>query len=64
MKELIRRLMLGIMEEGTRIKLGRWSLKYEERELWRVVKNANEDNCGCCEKEKEIEEDYYKIFML
>jgi len=64
MKELIRRIMLGIREEGTRIKLGRRSLKNEERELWRVVKSANEENCGCCEMEKEIEEEYYKIFVM
>ncbi len=45
-------------------RLGRWSLKYEESELWRVVRSANEDNCGCCEREKEVEEEYYKVFVM
>ena len=28
--------------------LGRWSLKYDEQVLQRVIDMANEDHCGCC----------------
>ena len=42
--------------------LGRWSLKYDEKTVSRVVHQANEDHCGCCYEKKE--EDYYRPFCL
>ncbi len=62
MLRIIRNIIKGEASELPR--LGRWSLKYEESELWRVVRSANEDNCGCCEREKEVEEEYYKVFVM
>ena len=62
MLRIIRNIIKGEASELPR--LGRRSLKYEESELWRVVRSANEDNCGCCEREKEVEEEYYKVFVM
>lgn len=43
------------------VNLGRWSLKYDEKTINRIVHLANEDNCGCCEVKKKDEE-YYRPF--
>jgi hypothetical protein len=43
-------------------RIGRRSLKYEEREL--VERSANEDKSVCSEREKEVEEEYYKVFVM
>ena len=43
------------------IHLGRWSLKYDEKILNRVIFLANEDHCGCCEVKKDDE--YYIPFV-
>jgi len=45
------------------IVLGRWSLKYSEEALQRVVYLANEDHCGCCEVKPNKEDEYYVPFV-
>ena len=62
MLRIIRNIIKGEASELPR--LGRWSLKYEESELWRVVRSANEDKSVCSEREKEVEEEYYKVFVM
>ncbi len=42
----------------------RKSVKYEERELWRVERSVKEEKSGCSESEKEGEEEYYKVFVM
>lgn len=46
------------------INLGRWSLKYDEKILNRIVYFANEDHCGCCEVKKNNEDEYYLPFVF
>ena len=46
------------------IYLGRWSLKYDERIVNRIVYLANEDHCGCCEIKYEKNDEYYYPFVL
>jgi hypothetical protein len=43
---MLRRLLAKSHE--ARPVLGRWSLKYDEHQVNRVVHYANEDHCGCC----------------
>jgi hypothetical protein len=60
MLRIIRNIIKGEASELPR--LGRRSLKYEEREL--VERSANEDKSVCSEREKEVEEEYYKVFVM
>jgi hypothetical protein len=60
MLRIIRNIIKGEALEVPRI--GRRSLKYEEREL--VERSANEDKSVCSEREKEVEEEYYKVFVM
>lgn len=60
MLRIIRNIIKGEASELPRI--GRRSLKYEEREL--VERSANEDKSVCSEREKEVEEEYYKVFVM
>ncbi len=45
------------------IHLGRWSLKYDEHTLQRIVHLANEDHCGCCEVKMSKDDEYYAPFV-
>jgi len=45
------------------VRLGRWSLKYDENVIQRVVSLANEDHCGCCEIKQSKEDEYYVPFV-
>lgn len=38
---------------------GRCKLKYEEQLINRCVLWANEDNCGCCEIDENLDDDFY-----
>ena len=43
------------------IMLGRWHINYDEDKLHTIVKLANEDNCGICIENKDIEEKITKL---
>lgn len=71
---MLRRLLAKSHE--ARPVLGRWSLKYDEHQVNRVVHYANEDHCGCCtngpskeikhnnSKRSEKKTQYYIPFIL
>ncbi len=54
----IRRIFGGNLPNIT---LGRWSLKYDEKVINRIVHQANEDHCGCCQMT--LDEEYYLPFI-
>jgi hypothetical protein len=59
----------ALRAKQTPIFLGRWKLKYEEKQINKCVLWANEDNCGCCKIDlqkfdENIDDDYYVPYFL
>ncbi len=69
MFKLILSRLYAIRARQTPIILGRWKLKYEEKQIGKCVLWANQDNCGCCEIDlhkfnENIDDDYYLPYFL
>ena len=59
----------ALRTKQTPIFLGRWKLKYEEKQINKCVLWANEDNCGCCgidlpKIDENMGDDYYLPYFL
>lgn len=59
--KIVREIITKIVKNNNKIMLGRWRIDYNEEKLERIVKLANEDNCGVCQNIENTKYDYIYI---